>query len=177
MITNRPIYIGISQCLTNSTVRYDAKNKYNEALINKLSRYFELLAICPEVEAGLSVPRPPVELVKSEHGIKVKGRDDKTLDITDKLVNYSAKKVTTLTTLSGFVFKSYSPSCGLGNTPVYHLNTEVQAYDNGIFVQALLQQYPEMPVADDESLNNDTSIDAFVRAVIDWSEYTIQQGT
>jgi len=146
------IRIGISQCLTNSIVRYDAKNKYDKNLIAYLSQYFELVPVCPEVECGLSVPRPAVELVNDDDGIKVVGRDDKSLDVSDQLINYSKDKVKELSSLFGYVFKSRSPSCGLGSTPVFDLAGELQHHSNGVFVTALLTQYPKMPVVEGGSL-------------------------
>ncbi len=164
------ICIGISQCLTNSIVRYDEKNKYNKDLIVYLSQYFKLNPICPEVECGLSVPRPAVELVNENNRIKVIGRDDKTLDVTDKLINYSKEKVKALSGLSGYVFKSRSPSCGIGSTPIFNLNGEQQDYGNGVFVTALLSQYPKMPVAEGESLESETARNEFVQMVFAYEQ-------
>jgi len=160
------ICIGISQCLTNSIVRYDAIKKYNKDLIAYLSQYFELVPICPEVECGLSVPRPVVELVNNDNGIKVIGCDDKMLDVTDKLIHYSKDKVKKLSNLSGYVFKSRSPSCGVGSTPVFNLNGKAQHTGNGIFVDALLNQYPDIPVIENDSLKSEVVKGAFVKAVI-----------
>ncbi len=164
-MNNKNIRIGISQCLTNSIVRYDAKNKYNKDLIVYLSQYFELKPICPEVECGLSVPRPAVELINSDNSIKVIGRDDKTLDVTNKLVNYSKNKLQTLADLSGYVFKSRSPSCGIGSAPIFNSNRELPDYGNGVFVTALLSQYPKMPVAEGESLESETARNEFIQMV------------
>lgn len=164
------IHIGISQCLTNSIVRYDAKNKYNKDLIAYLSQYFELVSVCPEVECGLSVPRPAVELVNGDEGIKVIGCDDKSLDITDKLINYSKNKVKEQSGLSGYVFKSRSPSCGVGSTAVFNLRGEIQHYSDGVFVAALLNQYPNMPVVEGDSLESEAARSEFIQEVMTYSD-------
>ena len=62
---NKPL-IGISQCLTDCIVRYDAKSQFNSKLCKILEHSFELMPICPEVESGLGVPRPAIELVESK---------------------------------------------------------------------------------------------------------------
>lgn len=157
--------IGISQCLTNSIVRYDAKTQFNKNLIDELSRHCDLMPICPEVECGLGVPRPPVELIETVAGIQVLGRDNKNLDVSDRLINFSANKILSLAHLSGYVFKARSPSCGVKSAPVYNLAGEVKRYSNGVFVEALLKQYPSMPVIDDAGLESRGQLDAFISLV------------
>lgn len=157
--------IGISQCLTNSIVRYDAKTQFNKNLIDELSQYFDLIPICPEVECGLGVPRPPVELIETNEGVRVLGRDIKSLDVSDSLMRYSSTKVLSLAHLSGYVFKARSPSCGVGSTPVYDLAGSVKHYTNGIFVEALIKQYPAMPVIDDAEIIIKEKLMKFMDAV------------
>lgn len=164
MNENRPC-IGISQCLTNSIVRYDAKTEFNKNLVDALSQHFELLAICPEVECGLGMPRPPVELVETDKEIKVLGRDNKSLDVSDSLISYSRTKILSLAHLSGYVFKARSPSCGVESTPVYSLDGSVKRYSNGIFVEALIKQYPAMPVIDDAEIIIEERLSKFMDAI------------
>jgi len=155
-------YIGISQCLTNSIVRYDEIKQFNSKLIDELSKHFTLLAICPEVESGLSVPRPPIELVKIEDSIRVLGRDNKLIDVTDSLTDYSNKKVLSISHLSGYIFKARSPSCGVATTPIFNQEGAVKYYSNGVFADALLAQYPGMPVVDDSNIFKKEILESFI---------------
>lgn len=157
--------IGISQCLTNSIVRYDAKSQFNEYLIDELSGHFDLVPICPEVECGLGVPRQPVELVATTEGLKVLGRDNKNLDVTNSLLAYAQNKVLSLAHLSGYVFKARSPSCGVMSTPVYNSAGEINQYSNGVFAEALVTHYPDMPVIDDADIYNQEKLNHFINAV------------
>jgi len=154
--------IGISQCLTDCFVRYDAKSQFNSDLINTLEQHFKLVPVCPEVECGMGVPRPPIQLVETEQGIRVIGRDDKQLDVTDKLNNYSNTKVQSLYNLSGYVFKTRSPSCGVNSTPVFSLQGEITKFANGVFVNALQKHYPQMPVIDDAEFADKTKLEQFI---------------
>jgi len=54
--------VGISACLLGYNVRYNGKNKYDGKLVAMLCRHFVLVPFCPEVEAGLGVPRTPIVL-------------------------------------------------------------------------------------------------------------------
>ncbi|MCK4704942.1 MAG: DUF523 domain-containing protein, partial [Gammaproteobacteria bacterium] len=51
-MANKP-KIGVSRCLLGDAVRYDGQSKPCTVVIDKISEYFELIPICPEVEAGL----------------------------------------------------------------------------------------------------------------------------
>jgi len=157
--------IGISQCLTNRIVRYDGKTQFNSKLIDELSSHFTLLAICPEVESGLSVPRPPIELVKIADSIRVLGRDNKSIEVTDSLTDYSNKKVLSISHLSGYIFKARSPSCGVATTPIFNQEGAVKYYSNGVFVDALLAEYPEMPVIDDADIFKNEILANFINDV------------
>lgn len=97
----------ISACLCGVKCRYDAKSKPNENAL-KLYESGEAILICPEQAGGLSVPRPPCEIV----GDKIMSRDgtdctkqymdgsEKVLDICKK---HGVKKA---------LLKQNSPSCG-----------------------------------------------------------------
>src|SRR5574341_884789 len=54
--------IGISQCLLGDPVRYDGGHKRDALLADTLSRQIEWVPVCPEVEAGLGVPRDAMRL-------------------------------------------------------------------------------------------------------------------
>ncbi len=56
------IQVGISSCLLGHEVRYDGGHKSNDYIRKTLSQYFELRPFCPELESGMSVPRPPFNL-------------------------------------------------------------------------------------------------------------------
>ena len=92
-------------------------------------------------------------------------RDNKSLDVSDSLISYSRTKVLSLAHLSGYVFKARSPSCGVESAPVYNLDGSVKRYSNGIFVEALIKQYPEIPVIDDAEIVIKERLSEFMDAV------------
>ena len=101
----------ISACLLGDRVRYDGKCKSYD--ISKLERY-NLISCCPEVDGGLSVPRPASELQKDGKVINVEGLDvtsffEKGADKALKLVKAHDIKIA--------ILKSKSPSCS--NKMVY----------------------------------------------------------
>jgi uncharacterized protein YbbK (DUF523 family) len=114
--------VAISACLTGAAVRYDGDHKYQPAVGDWLQPQLELLPVCPEVGANLGVPRPPVQLVRRDNGeVSARGRDDTRLDATAALAGFARDSSTALRGrgICGYLWKSRSPSCGLGSTPLF----------------------------------------------------------
>ena len=51
----------VSACLLGDNCKYNGGNNLSEKLVEHL-RGKEIMKLCPELEAGLGVPRPPIEL-------------------------------------------------------------------------------------------------------------------
>lgn len=81
------ISIGVSACLLGYPVRYDGKTKSLPQLFDEPSIPTQWYPACPEITLG--VPRPPVQLIKtnSDASIQARGVNDKQLDVTAELVN------------------------------------------------------------------------------------------
>jgi uncharacterized protein YbbK (DUF523 family) len=59
----------VSACLLGARVRYDATAKtLADAILERWRREGRLVALCPEVQAGLPTPRPPVEILGKAGG-------------------------------------------------------------------------------------------------------------
>jgi len=161
----RPV-LGVSQCLLGERVRYDGASIPNSVVLDTLAAAFDLVAVCPEVEAGFAVPRPPVQLSGDILQPRVTGRDQPALDITQRLVEYSQARLASLAELDGYVFKSRSPSCGLNSTPVYVNGVCVSETSRGVFARAVCQHYPQLPVIEDSELDSVDRLQEFIDAVM-----------
>jgi uncharacterized protein YbbK (DUF523 family) len=165
MKKNKPL-VGISQCLLGDAVRYDGKSKANKIVLEKLNDLFEFVPVCPEVEAGLGIPRPPVQLTGSINDPRLTGRDNPAIDITDIMQTYCKQKPAELKNLSGFIFKSRSPSCGLNSTPVFIKGHCVTENSRGIFAKKLCNFNPHLPVIEESEFEACNKLDNFIQAVI-----------
>ena len=162
-----PIRIGISRCLIGDSVRYDGANKYSKICCTELSKGFQLIPICPEVGAGLSVPRPPVELIQHIDGTKVIGRDDSSIDVTDKLIRFFDSQVPVLNSLAGFVLTPRSPSCGLTTVPIKSPNGRLLSKTgNGFFTTSLINHFPYLPLIEEPFLADQRELLLFQIRVI-----------
>ena len=159
------VKVGVSRCLLGHAVRYDGDSKSHNIVIEKLGKLFELLPVCPEVEAGLAVPRPPVRLTGSITHPRLTGRDDPSLDVTELMQAFCNSRPGELSHLCGFVFKSRSPSCGLYSTPVHIDGNCVTETGRGVFARAMTITYPELPVIEETELEMTVKYEQFVEDV------------
>jgi len=165
-IKNDKPLVGVSQCLLGDAVRYDGQSKADQIVLEQLGPLFELVPVCPEVEAGLSIPRPPVQLTGSIKNPKLTGRNDHSIDVTNIMQQYCNTKPAELKFLSGFIFKSRSPSCGLNSTPIFIDGQCVTVTGRGIFTTSLCKTYPDLPVTEEIELEAKNQMDSFIQAVL-----------
>ena len=157
--------IGISRCLLGDAVRYDGQSKANRIILDELTRLFDFIPVCPEVEAGLSIPRPPVQLSDSIEQPRLLGRDDPSIDITQQMLDYCQLKPEELGELAGFIFKSRSPSCGLKSAPVFIDGRQVTDNSRGIFARAMCARYPDLTVIEETELEDEILLRQFITDV------------
>ena len=167
--------VGVSRCLLGDAVRYDAESEASLIVIEQLGDLFELVPVCPEVEAGLAVPRPPVQLTGSIDHPYMTGRKDPGLDVTERMLAYCNSRPAELNQLCGFVFKSRSPSCGLNSTPVYINGECVTETSSGLFARAMTTMYPDLPAIEDGELEKPDEYQQFIDDVYQYMS-TINQG-
>ena len=147
--------VGISSCLIGNPVRYDGNGKHHQLINEELSPWLDLQVICPEVEAGLGIPRPPVKLVEVQGNIRALGRENTTLDVTEVLTATAEKLSSTqCQELCAYIVKSRSPSCGSGSTPKHDLDGNSRENIDGLFVKALKARCPNIVVVEESSLDD-----------------------
>lgn len=156
--------VAISACLSGQRVRYDGADKAFAATA-LLDSALGLIPICPEVGAGLGVPRPAVQLVRTVAGLRALGRDDATLDVTAALQNYaetSARALRQHPLLCGYLWKSRSPSCGLASTPLFDNNNRQIGVSSGIQAAYIQHHLPLLHCREESDLNSAQAVAAFV---------------
>lgn len=160
----------MSRCILGERVRYDGEIKHYPDLNQWLAQYCHTLAVCPEVEMGLSVPRPPLQLVQTASGIQMRGRDDPELDVTAAMQQFCQQRPPQLGAIHGYIFKSRSPSCGIADIPLFNQQNEVIEQGRGLFVSAMLQHYPALPISDEQQLDNHAAFMDFLQQVRDYRQ-------
>lgn len=155
-----PARVAVSRCLLGDAVRHDGVDR-SAAGLATLARRWRVVAYCPEVAAGLGVPRPPIDLVGPVEALRVVDRAAG-VDVTAPLEAAIAAFVAAAAPLDGAVVKARSPSCGIGDARRYdHADDPAEAgRADGRFVAALRALDPPPALIDEAGL---TDRDAFVR--------------
>ncbi|HAU11857.1 MAG TPA: hypothetical protein DCS41_10330, partial [Gammaproteobacteria bacterium] len=164
-LRNKPA-LGTSACLLGEAVRFDAGHKHDRWITGTLSQYFDLVSICPEVAIGLGIPRPPIQLKGAVHSIRVVGSRDPDLDVTDDLRRYGTKMAIQMDAISGYIFKSKSPSCGLERVRLLPEGGGAPSRDGvGQYAVAFTAAQPLLPVEEEGRLNDPVLRDNFIERV------------
>ena len=166
----KKLKLGVSSCLLGESVRYNGEHKRDSTVIDLLGQQFEAVPVCPEVELGMGVPREPVRLVANDASSERMVGSESGKDWTQAMVDFNSIKLEALRqqNLSGFIFKSRSPSCGPGNVPLHHKQEKSSTV--GLFAHALMQYFPSLPVIDEEALQDEIVRQDFVARVIQYGE-------
>ena len=165
MKTGTAIKIGISGCLIGEKVRYDGGHKRNSMIVESLAAVATLIPICPEVELGMGVPRPPLALVKDMSGdVRMITRDGGSQDFTSRMEQFAVQICNErLSGISGYIFKARSPSCAVGDIPVHNLRGDVVLENSfGLYARSIHQMMPNLPITDEKRLATPADVDHFV---------------
>ena len=152
------IRLGVSSCLLGHAVRHDGGHKWSP-VVDLLDPFVEWIAVCPEVELGLGVPRPPIQLSGDPAAprlvVAATGQD-----LTERMRQWALRRVAALRELGlhGYVLKSRSPSCGLHDAAV----GGVVGATPGSFAAVLAEAVPELPIEDEVRLADPVVRAAFV---------------
>lgn len=151
--TGDRINLGISSCLLGEKVRYDGNDKRDPFLSETLAPWVDWLGVCPELEAGLGVPRPVMHLVSKKDKIRAVVTDSPEIEHTKALKTQVDKHLKAFSALHGYILKARSPSCAKDSAPVLK-NEKPNGTASGVFARRLMKQFPDLPIIESERLSN-----------------------
>ena len=100
--------IAVSACLLGENCKYNGGNNYSEKLKDYIKDK-DIVAVCPEVLGGLSIPREPSEIV---NGI-VRHKDGTSVDKEFRKGAKAALEIVKEKKAQIVILQSRSPSCGV----------------------------------------------------------------
>lgn len=156
--------VGVSRCLLGDRVRHDGSARAEPALIGALRRRFELVPFCPEVDAGMGVPREPVNLVDEKGETRLIGAltgkdhtDTMTAHARASAEEFAARGV------CGLVLKNGSPSCALASAALCRRGgSVVDRRGMGLFTRTIRERLPRVPMAEETTLRAETELERFM---------------
>ena len=121
----------VSACLLGENCKYNGGNNYSAAVAAYVKGK-EVLAVCPEMMAGMGCPRTPIEIVD---GVLM-DRDGNNVDSAMKEAVVQAMEVVRKEDILCAVLQSRSPTCGVNQ--IYDGSFSGKLISgSGIFAQAL----------------------------------------
>ncbi|WP_428264239.1 YbgA family protein [Haliangium sp.] len=174
--------MGVSACLLGEQVRFDGSHKRDRFVSDHLGAHVDWVAVCPEVGAGMGVPRPTLRLVGRPEAPRlvtsrprpagpeaVPDRDD----WTERVERFSQDTVERLAELDlcGFVLKSRSPTCGMERVRVYGDGGVPAKVGVGVFARVLMERFPSLPVEEEGRLCDPALREAFLDAVFAYARW------
>ena len=165
-MVNSKIPVGVSSCVLGQKVRFDGGHKNSQFVASELADYCDFLPICPEVGAGMPVPRPTIRLTKIDDEIRLVETKVVENDHTDIMVEYSKNKVAEIKQqpLCGYIVCAKSPTCGMERVRVYQDN-RADKEGVGLYTKELMSQMPWLPIEEDGRLNDPVLKENFISRI------------
>jgi len=153
------ILLGVSACLLGDEVRYDGR-------VDTLAEHFAFVKVCPEEEIGMGTPRETVRLVGRRNDPRMVAPGS-SKDWTSRMNSWAARRARQLGAedLSGYIFKSRSPSCGVFQVKVYNAKGNLGDPGSGLFAMEMMRRYPLLPIEEEGRLNDAWLRENFIERV------------
>lgn len=160
-----PPAVLLSQCLLGEPVRYDGAHKQQPEISQWLLPHILALPLCPEVAAGMGIPRPAIRR-QEMYGVEVIALAASGAPLAHEQLTTTCERLANSNAASqavAAVLKARSPSCGINTSPLFNSQGEVIGLGNGVFAQQLKQRLPDLLMVSEEQLQSRTSCRQFLR--------------
>lgn len=149
--TVRPRIV-LSRCIEVDSCRWDGLRIASE-VVRVLLPHVDLVSICPEVEIGLGVPRPPIRVISTADGLRLY-QPATERDCTAEMVAFADAFLGGLGAVDGFILKSHSPSCGARDVGIYQGLTDetISQRGAGFFAAAVAARCVTTAIEDEARL-------------------------
>lgn len=163
--------IVVSKCLGFEPCRYNG-GMQNDEFVKKLHNYVDFIAVCPEVEIGLTTPRDPIRIVQKKESISLV--QPKTgIDVSKSMYEFSNEFLTSLSDVDGFILKSRSPSCGVKDVKIYPSEEKGggSSKGKGFFAAVAQERFPHLAIEDEGRLKDFKIREHFLTKIFILSEF------
>jgi uncharacterized protein YbgA (DUF1722 family)/uncharacterized protein YbbK (DUF523 family) len=163
----------VSRCIGFESVRWDGKI-ISSKFVENLKPYIEAITVCPEVEVGLGVPRDPIRLVNQD-GKASLVQPATGQDLSEKMLQFTRKRLNELPELDGVILKSRSPSCGINDTKIFDSieNTLPLCRGSGFFGAMVISKFGHLPIEDEKRLTNPRVQEHFLTKLFTLADFRV----
>jgi uncharacterized protein YbgA (DUF1722 family)/uncharacterized protein YbbK (DUF523 family) len=155
----------VSDCLLGEKVRYDGQHKCDPFVAETLGRFVEWERVCPEVDSGMSAPRPSMHLVGDPKSPRLVSRTG--ADLTEQMLRFTRARMRELASveLCGYICKKDSPSSGMELVKVYDDRGTSMRSGVGLFTAAFMERFSLVPVEEEGRLHDLDLRESFIERV------------
>jgi len=164
--------IAVSSCLLGELIRYNGGHKHDHFVTDELGKYAEFIPFCPE-HLAFGTPRESIRLVETETQDVTVQANKSLHDLTEDLTLTSNDEIDKLKTepIRGIIFKSKSPSCGLGSAIVYRTNGYAKEKGDGVFAKLCREHFPLLPMEEEGRLCDPWLRENFVMQLFAYDDF------
>ncbi len=164
--------IAVSGCLLGEKIRFDGGHKHDSFITKELGQYAQFVPFCPE-HLAFGTPRPTIRLVEDQNDGYFVQSNDMQADVTTRLSQTSHTEFQKIQNepIRGIIFKSKSPSCGLGSSLVYRNNGYAKEKDDGLFAKMCKEQFPLLPMEEEGRLCDPWLRENFVMQLFAYDDF------
>jgi len=148
------MHIAVSACLLGEKIRFDGGHKHDRFITHELAKFATFSPFCPE-HLAFGTPRPSLRVVLGTEETLIQSNKSGE-DVTQILLSSSQQELSSIARqpLGGIIFKSKSPSCGLGSAKAYLPNGFAEGKTDGVFAALCREKYPLLPMEEEGRLND-----------------------
>lgn len=163
--------IAVSACLLGEKIRFDGGHKHDPFLTKSLGQFAEFVPFCPE-HIAFGTPRASMRLLRNGNTLQVQSNKNQS-NLTDRLIETSEQEFAKISQepLCGIIFKSKSPSCGMGSAKVYLENGFCEGKEDGIFASMCREHYPLLPMEEESRLQDPWLRENFIMQLFAYDAY------
>ncbi len=163
--------LGVSRCLGFDACRYDGQI-FHIDLVEALQPFCKVVTVCPEVDAGLTIPRKAVQL-KFDGNNRYLIQRETEKDITKKVEEIAKSWLSENQNMDGMILKGRSPSCGVKAVKMYDMKKGylISAKNQGLFPELVLKKKPAMLLEEEGRLTNAKLRDHFLARLFIQAEF------
>ncbi len=161
-----PLRLGVSSCLLGNEVRFDGGHTRDRFLCETLGQWAMWVPVCPEVEIGMTIPRPSIRIVESDAGLRLVAPSTEE-DFTKRMHTYATRRAKQLAEmdLDGYILQKNSPSCGMERISVYRDGKLSHRKGVGMFASVLMEALPQLPLEEDGRLHDNALRENFIERI------------
>ncbi len=153
----------LSACLAGEAVRYDGADKHLGQALVQLQQYLQLSSYCPEMAAGMGVPRAPIQWVETAAGERQLQRvDTPHIRAEAPLRTAVSDFINTGPQPLSAILKARSPSCGANTAALLSEQGELVEHIDGLFTAALRAAHPQLAIVDESYFESSVAVYWFI---------------